>query len=152
MVFWYIGSAFTSYFHHNNNKGGSPKFGRIYIFYCVKLYAACDADFSNGSFWNTSRRDISRTQLCSTLHPNFLSGVNIERRCENDGTWSPIDLSNCTMFMDSLPVVIVSFTVAINNTETVDTGSTLIINNVSGVILFAQYMLRNSVGHESTSR
>jgi len=97
-------------------------------------YVACDADFSGGLFWNTSRRNISRTQLCSALHPNFRSGVNIARRCENDGTWSSIDLTNCTMFRDSLPVVIVSFTVATNNTETVDRNSQLSIENVSSTL------------------
>jgi len=106
----------------------------VFIF-LIDTYVACEADFSGGLFWNTGRRNSSRTQLCSTLHPNFRSGVNIQRHCENNGTWSSIDTTNCTMFMDSLPVVMVSFTAATNNTETIVKHSALIIGNVSNTFL-----------------
>ena len=103
----------------------------IIIINSTTLSVACDANFSGGIFWNTSRRDVINTQLCSILHPNFRSGVNIERRCQNNGLWSSIDLTDCTMFRGSLPVVTVSFTVTTNSTQTVESDSILIINNVS---------------------
>ena len=91
---------------------------------------ACDNDFSEALFWPNSRRDSLVTQSCSQLHPNFRSGVNIGRQCRSDGSWSPVDLRNCTMFIGSKPVVIVYFTVTLNNTD-VMTAVDSIINIVS---------------------
>ena len=93
------------------------------------FYVACVNDFSGALFWNNSRRNLLVTQPCSALHPSFRSGVNIARQCNSDGTWSTVDVSNCTMFINSNPVIIVYFTVIISDSNTVD--STTIISNVS---------------------
>ena len=77
----------------------------------------CKKNFSEGLLWPNSRQDSLVTQSCSQLHPSFRSGVNIGRHCRSDGIWSPIDLRNCTMFIDSKPVVIVYFTVTMNSTD-----------------------------------
>ena len=61
------------------------------------------------------------TRPCSALHHNFRTGVNIERICQNDGTWSEVDLTKCTMFKNSYPIVTVYFTVTTTkNTDTID--------------------------------
>ncbi|XP_065903420.1 uncharacterized protein [Dysidea avara] len=83
----------------------------------VNILPACENDFSEGLFWPNSRQDLLVTQSCSLLHLSFRSGVNIGRQCESDGSWSPVDLRNCTMFIGSQPVVIVYFTVSFNNTD-----------------------------------
>ena len=75
----------------------------------------CKKEFSEALFWPNSRRDSLVTQSCSQLHPSFRSGVNIGRQCRSDGSWSPVDLRNCTMFKGSRSVSIVYFTVALNN-------------------------------------
>ena len=93
------------------------------------LYIACVNDFSGALFWNNSRRNLLVTQPCSTLHPSFRSGVNIARRCNSDGTWSPVDMTTCTMFMNSNPVLVVYFTVIVSDSNRID--SAIIINNVS---------------------
>ena len=95
----------------------------------VFMYVACVNDFSEALFWNNSRRNLLVTHPCSALHSNFRSGVNIVRRCNSDGTWSTVDMTNCTMFLNSNPVIIVHFTVAVSDSNTMD--STAIISNVS---------------------
>ena len=90
---------------------------------------ACANGFSGALFWMNSRTNLLVTQPCSELHPNFRSGVEIGRQCNNDGNWSPVDMTNCTMFLNSNPVIVVYFTVMGSDSNTID--STIIFNNVS---------------------
>ena len=76
-----------------------------------------------------SRTNLLVTQPCSELHPNFRFGVEIVRQCNDDGNWSPVDMTSCTMFLNSNPVIIVYFTVIVSDSNTID--SAIIINNVS---------------------
>ena len=76
-----------------------------------------------------SRINLLVTQPCSELHPSFRSGVQIGRQCNNDGNWSPVDMTSCTMFLGSNPVIIVYFTVTVSDSNTIDSAT--IINNVS---------------------
>ena len=96
----------------------------------LNFNVVCADDFSGALFWNSNRRNKSVTQPCSRLHPSFRSGVNIERHCNNDGTWSPVDMTNCTTFVDSNPVITVHFTLIVNDSNTAMDSAT-IINNVS---------------------
>ena len=90
----------------------------------------CKSNFSEALFWPNSRQDSLVTQSCSQFHPSLRFGVNVGRQCDSDGNWSPVDLRNCTMFLDSKPVVIVYFTVTMNST---DVGTAVnITHNVSG--------------------
>ena len=93
------------------------------------FYEACTNDFSGALFWINSRTNLLFTQPCSELHPNFRSGVQIGRQCNNDGNWSPVDMTNCTMFLNSNPVIIVYFSVIVSDSNTIDSAA--IINNVS---------------------
>ena len=102
---------------------------------------ACENDFSEGLFWPNSRQDLLVTQSCSLLHLSFRSGVNIGRQCESDGSWSPVDLRNCTMFIGSQPVVIVYFTVSFNNTDAMT--SVNIVDKVSDHYLMRIIVLNN---------
>ncbi|XP_065903442.1 adhesion G protein-coupled receptor L4-like [Dysidea avara] len=86
---------------------------------------ACDEDFAGGLLWSKTTHSTTTTQSCSQLHPNFRSGVNIERKCLNNGRWSSVDLSSCTMFTRSNPVVMVSFSV---NTGSNNTNAKTIVN------------------------
>ena len=79
------------------------------------------------------------TQSCSQLHPSFRSGVNIGRRCMSDGSWSLVDLRNCTMFIGSKPVMTVYFTVTFNNTDMMTLMN--ITDNVSVYCLNYSYPL-----------
>ena len=99
------------------------------------ILIACDNDFSGALFWPNSKQDSLVIQSCSQLHPSFRSGVNIGRQCRSDGSWSPVDLRNCTMFIGSKPVVIVYFTKTVNNTDMM-TSIDIITDNVS--ITFCQ--------------
>ncbi|XP_065911114.1 adhesion G protein-coupled receptor L3-like [Dysidea avara] len=85
--------------------------------YMYNILIACDNDFSEALFWPNSQQNSLVTQSCSQLHPSFRSGVNIGRQCRSDGSWSPVDLRNCTMFIGSESVVIIYFTVTMNNTD-----------------------------------
>ena len=99
----------------------------IIIVYHLQFSKACNNEFSGGLFWNNSRRNLKVTQPCSTLHPNFRSGVEIARRCYSDGNWSSVDMTACTMFLNSNPVLVVHFTVIKNDSI----NSSIIIDNVS---------------------
>ena len=91
------------------------------------FHKACVTDFSGALLWINSRTNLLVTQPCSELHPNFRSGVQIGRQCNSDGNWSPVDMTNCTMFLNSNPVIIVHFTVIVNDSDMIDST----INNVS---------------------
>ena len=99
------------------------------ITYSFLIFIACVNDFSGALFWNNSRRNLLVTQPCSTLHPSFRYGVNVARHCNSDGTWSPVDMTACTMFINSNPVIAVYFTVTVSKSSAMD--PTNVINNVS---------------------
>ena len=90
-------------------------------------------DFSVGLLWPTSKRNRTVTQSCSALHPSFRSRVTINRRCNGDGTWGPVDDSNCTALNNAIPMLIISFEV---NVTQVDAQH--VVDNVSlhNIILF----------------
>ena len=67
--------------------------------------------------WPTSRRNTVITQSCSTLHPNFRSRVAISRKCNDDGTWGPVDESDCTALNHATPTLIVSFEVNVSQSD-----------------------------------
>ena len=74
------------------------------------LYSlGCLQSFSGGFLWPTSRRNRVVTQSCSTLHPSFRSRVAFSRKCNDDGTWGPVDYSNCTALDSAIPTLLISF-------------------------------------------
>ena len=66
------------------------------------------------------------TQSCSTLHPSFRSRVAVSRKCNDDGTWGPVDYSNCTALNNAISILIVSFEVNVSQDDAQD-----VVNNVS---------------------
>ena len=84
----------------------------IYSF-CLH-YIACLQDFSAGLLWPTSRQNRIVTQSCSMLHPSFRSRVTVNRRCNGDGTWGPVDDSNCTALNNAIPILFISFEVNVS--------------------------------------
>ena len=73
------------------------------------LLLACLQDFSGGLLWPTSRRNTMRTHSCSTLHPYFRLAAIIARKCNDDGTWGPVDDSSCSALNNAIPTLIISF-------------------------------------------
>ena len=92
---------------------------KLHTVNCV-LSTACEADFTGGLLWPTSRRDRLVTQRCSELHPSFRSGVMISRQCGSNGNWLPVSVQDCTMFDNSNPLVIVYFAVNTSSNSEVD--------------------------------
>ena len=78
--------------------------------------------------WPTSRRNRVVTQSCSTLHPSLLSRVTISRKCNDDGSWGPVDDSSCTALNNAIPILIVSFAVNVSQFD-----AQLVVDNVSTV-------------------
>ena len=103
---------------------------KIFLFKLLYL-AACEADFTGGLLWPTSRRSRLVTQRCSEIHPSFRSGVMVSRQCGDTGDWSPVSIQDCTMFENSNPLVIVYFTV--NTTTTNEASRMLTVENVSTI-------------------
>ena len=97
----------------------------IICFYCS---LACLQNFSGGLLWPTSTLNTVVTQSCSTLHPSFRSRVAVSRKCNDDGTWRPVDYSNCTALNDAIPTLIVSFIVNMSQPEADENN---IVDNVS---------------------
>ena len=83
-------------------------------------------DFVGGLLWPTSAQNRVVTQHCSIFHPSFRSRVTISRRCNDDGTWGPVDDSRCTTLSNAIPTLIISFemNVTYNNVQR-------IVDNVS---------------------
>ena len=73
--------------------------------------------FSGGLLWPTSRQNRVVTQSCSTLHPSFRSRVAVSRKCNDDGTWGPVDYSNCTALNDAIPTLLISFEVNVSQDD-----------------------------------
>ena len=92
----------------------------ILLSICFFHSLACLQNFSGGLLWPTSRRDREVTQRCSTLHPSFRSGVFISRKCNADGTWGPVDESNCTAQSNAIPTLILSFAVNVSQSNAED--------------------------------
>ena len=81
---------------------------------CLFCSLACLQNYSGGLLWPTSRRNRVVTQSCSTLHLNFRSRVAVSRKCNDDGTWGPVDYSNCTALNDAIPILTISFIVNVS--------------------------------------
>ena len=89
-------------------------------------YIGCLQDFSGGLLWPTSRRNGIVTQSCSILHPYFRSQITISRKCNDDGTWGPVDDSSCTALNNAIPILIISFIVNVSRVD-----AQLVVDNVS---------------------
>ena len=81
---------------------------------------ACLQNFSGGLLWPTSRRNRVVTQSCSTLHPSFRSRVAVGRKCNDDGTWGPVDDTGCTALNDAIPTLTVWFIVNVSQADAQD--------------------------------
>jgi len=57
------------------------------------------------------------THSCSTLHPYFRLAATIARKCNNDGTWGPVDDSSCTALNNAIPTIIISFQLNISKLD-----------------------------------
>ena len=73
--------------------------------------------FAGGLLWPTSARNRLVTQSCSTLHPSFRSRVAISRKCNDDGTWGPVDGSNCTALNSAIPTLMISFEANVSHND-----------------------------------
>ena len=102
---------------------------------------ACFESFSGGLLWPTSRRNRVVTQSCSTLHPSFRLWVFVGRKCNDDGTWGPVDDSNCTVLDSAIPTLLISFEVNVFQVDAPD-----VVNDVSFNVL-AHAVLMHSVIH-----
>ena len=78
---------------------------------CFFHSLACLQDYCGGLLWPTSRQNGVATQSCSTLHPSFRSRVAVSRKCNDDGTWGPVNYSSCTAQITAIPTLIISFEV-----------------------------------------
>ena len=78
------------------------------------LCVGCRDDFSKAVLWNANSLNHLVTAPCSDLHSSFHYSVSMSRWCKPDGTWSLVDLRNCTMLTDSQPVLIVYYTLKAN--------------------------------------
>jgi len=58
-----------------------------------------------------------RTHSCSTLHPYFRLAVTIARKCNDDGTWGPVDDSSCSALNNAIPTIIISFQINISKLD-----------------------------------
>ena len=69
--------------------------------------------------WPTSRRNRVATQSCSTIHLSFCSRATVNRKCNDDGKWGPVDDSSCTAHNNAIPTLIISFKVNVSHSDAV---------------------------------
>ena len=106
----------------------------IINFYCT---LACLQNYSGGLLWPTSRQNRVVTQSCSTLHPSFRSRVAVSRKCNNDGTWGPVDDTGCTVLNDAIPILLISFEVNVSKEESLHVVNNVSLNNYNIIRTFA---------------
>ena len=87
---------------------------------------ACLENFSGGLLWPTSRRNLVVVQSCASLHPSFQSRVPVIRECNDDGTWGPVDDSNCTTLDSAIPTLLIFFEMNISQADAQN-----VVDNVS---------------------
>ena len=95
---------------------------------CFLYLLACLQNFAGGLLWPTSRRNREVTQRCSTLHPSLRPGVTISRKCNDDGTWGPVDVSSCTALNNAIPILIVSFALNVSKSDAEDIADNVSLN------------------------
>ena len=83
-------------------------------------------NFSGGLLWPTSRRNLVVIHSCASLHPSFRSRVPVLRECNDDGTWGPVDNSNCTTLDSAIPTLLISFEMNVSQADAQNT-----VDNVS---------------------
>ena len=102
---------------------------------CLLYLLACLQDYSGGLLWPTSRRNREVTHRCSTLHPSLRPGVTISRKCNDDGTWGPVDDSSCTALNNAIPILIVSFAVNVSQSNAEDIAHNVSLNTCACISL-----------------
>ena len=80
----------------------------ILCMYVFVTLVACQSDFANGILWNATKRNQTSSLKCSSLHSNFRDGLQITRSCNSDGSWSSVNVIDCTMLITSPSLVILS--------------------------------------------
>ena len=85
----------------------------------MHMYIACEPEYRNGLLWERHQSNQMAQIRCSTFHPSFRSGVYIGRICNENGEWSDIDFSSCTMRLDAKPLLLfeINSTSSVVNTE-----------------------------------
>ena len=83
------------------------------------MYIACEPEYRNGLLWERHQSNQTAQIRCSIFHPSFRSGVYIGRMCNENGEWSGIDFSSCTMRLDAKPLLVfeINSTSSVVNTE-----------------------------------
>ena len=83
------------------------------------MYIACEPEYKNGLLWERHQSNQMAQIRCSAFHSSFRSGVYISRMCNENGEWSEIDFSSCTMRLDAKPLLVfeINSTSSVVNTE-----------------------------------
>ena len=64
--------------------------------------------FSYGTIWPlTTVNSVARTR-CARIHHSFWYGPVVTRRCQDDGVWDTPDVSQCSVGVDTNPLIIFS--------------------------------------------
>ena len=75
--------------------------------------------------------------------------MGFSRKCNDDGTWGPVDYSNCTTLDSAIPTLTVSFIVNVSQADAnavADNVSldTLASNNITLKLLFIMFYVDNT--------
>jgi len=83
----------------------------VYIFVIVCL----GPNISYGLVWNTTAASTTIDQSCSNIHQVFWHGPKATRKCLDNGRWSNVDITQCTV-RERSPLIL--FSVYLNATST----------------------------------
>lgn len=101
----------------------------------ISNLVACTSDISHGLIWEGQSENTTTFKRCSELHRNFRSGTRASRKCNAKGEWENVNLTDCTMYAYTDPVVVAQATITPANQSVIVTFNAS-VSRLNSVINF----------------
>ena len=109
---------------------------------------------SHGLIWKDQSEDTTTFIRCSELHSNFRSGTYASRKCS--GEWGNVNLTDCTMYAYTDPVVVTQATITPANWSAVFIFNASVSNQLFITCIYIHYsglfLLSDTYIHRTISK
>ena len=78
------------------------------------LIAYCPEEFNGGWIWPRTLSNTSVSVPCRSADPNFERQTETKRYCDEDGSWSRLEPSTCTVIRNSPTFVLAWFVLEVH--------------------------------------
>ena len=99
----------------------------------------CPEEIVMGIVWERSLTNATYNHKCSDIHPSFKLADVVTRKCMKNRSWTPVDMSQCVMDLNSPVVMVLVVTLNAENSSIVQSAMDQINNEVC--ILLKVYVL-----------